>query len=61
MLPCKFGGKEEEDDDDGGGGDNRRKLLSFSEDVIWRRVLAPAPKQDYCSKYVRLFNLYTLN
>lgn len=52
MLPCKFeDGKNDEDNGNGGGGDDRRKLLSFSEDVIWRRVLAPAQKGDYCSKY----------
>lgn len=55
MLPCKLkDGKEEGSDDEGkGGGDNSRKLLSFAEDVIWRRALASSSeKEDYCAKYV---------
>lgn len=54
MLPCKLkDGKEEGSDDEGkGGGDNSRKLLSFAEDVIWRRALASSSEKDYCAKYV---------
>lgn len=48
MLPCKKGdGKDDYD-----GSDDRRKLLSYGENVIWRRGLAAAGGDDYCSKNV---------
>ena len=52
MLPCKGGGDSSGDNENGKEEDRRRKLLSFAEDVIWRRVLASAKKEEYCSKYV---------
>ncbi|XP_024020102.1 LOW QUALITY PROTEIN: MLO protein homolog 1 [Morus notabilis] len=51
MLPCKI---EKKKGNDGGGGDDdneRRKLLSYAEDdILWRRALASAAKDDYCAK-----------
>lgn len=57
MLPCR-----KEDGSGGGSSDNdddhRRKLLSYDEEVIWRRVLAGAVT-DHCSKYkVRIIISY---
>ncbi|XP_057470318.1 MLO protein homolog 1-like [Actinidia eriantha] len=53
MLPCekkdyeKGGG--DGDDDDNKGGDRRRKLLSYTQDMVWHRVLAATnAKKDYC-------------
>jgi len=47
MLPCKKGEVEEESKDD------RRRLLSFDDNVVWRRGLAPAAGgDDYCSHKV---------
>lgn len=58
MLPCGLksqyagdsdkGGKGDDDKDKGGGGD-RRKLLSYAENMIWRRVLAPSGDSGSCS------------
>ncbi|KAK1586616.1 hypothetical protein Q3G72_004272 [Acer saccharum] len=48
MLPCKKDSKEEDSHE--GGDDNRRRLLLYSGDVIWRRGLASAGGDDYCSK-----------
>ncbi|KAF8406726.1 hypothetical protein HHK36_008818 [Tetracentron sinense] len=45
MLPCK---KEPNEEDE--GGDDRRKLLWYAEDEVWRRVLASAGGDNYCSK-----------
>lgn len=57
MLPCKI---EKKRGIDGGGDDDdneRRKLLSYAEDdILWRRALASAAKDDYCAKNVRLNN-----
>ncbi|EXB56292.1 MLO protein-1-like protein [Morus notabilis] len=45
---------EKKKGNDGGGGDDdneRRKLLSYAEDdILWRRALASAAKDDYCAK-----------
>ncbi|KAL6178785.1 hypothetical protein ACLB2K_050303 [Fragaria x ananassa] len=55
MLPCKSKPPYEGDSDDkgkGGGGEDggdRRKLLSYAEDMIWRRVLAPSGDSSSCS------------
>lgn len=48
MLPCRreSGGTDGGDNDH----DRRRKLLSYDEEVIWRRALAGA-LTDHCSKY----------
>ncbi|KAK7351820.1 hypothetical protein VNO77_11542 [Canavalia gladiata] len=43
MLPCKKVKKSNESND-------RRKLLSFDDSVVWRRVLAAASGDDYCSQ-----------
>ncbi|XP_041020380.1 MLO protein homolog 1-like [Juglans microcarpa x Juglans regia] len=56
MLPCKpydqYKKDDTDDDDKGGGNYDRRKLLSYAENVVWRRVLAGGPAgDDYCSKY----------
>ena len=58
MLPCNSkgdsyydgGGKGGDDEDKGGGGKegDRRKLLSYAENMIWRRVLV-APSGDSSS------------
>ncbi|XP_061988815.1 MLO protein homolog 1-like [Rosa rugosa] len=58
MLPCDLksqyagdsdkGGKGDGDKDKGGGGD-QRKLLSYAENMIWRRVLAPSGDSSSCS------------
>ncbi|KAL5752291.1 hypothetical protein ACOSP7_022474 [Xanthoceras sorbifolium] len=55
MLPCKKESKEEEEDrHELGGDDHRRKLLLYGGDVIWRRGLAPAGGDDYCSKHGKI-------
>ncbi|XP_027357000.1 MLO protein homolog 1-like [Abrus precatorius] len=43
MLPCK---KVEKSNNSNEG----RKLLSFDENMVWRRVLATASGEDYCSQ-----------
>lgn len=50
MLPCKKVKLESDDDSE-----HRRRLLSFDENVAWRRVLAATTTGvgDYCSKKVR--------
>lgn len=47
MLPCKKKLNEEDTEDD-----RRRKLLAYGSDLIWRRGLAAADGEDYCSKKV---------
>ncbi|OAY61010.1 MLO protein homolog 1 [Manihot esculenta] len=46
MLPCKNGAKNDDEKDNDG-----RKLLWYAGDAMWRRVLAPASGDDYCSKH----------
>lgn len=48
MLPCKNGAKNDDEKDNDG-----RKLLWYAGDAMWRRVLAPASGDDYCSKHVQ--------
>lgn len=48
MLPCKKKVEEHEDPKD-----DRRRLLSFDENVVWRRGLAAAYGDDHCSPKVR--------
>ncbi|MBA0580494.1 hypothetical protein Gorai_022710, partial [Gossypium raimondii] len=59
MLPCKrkpgYAGDSGKDGNKGGGGgggdeDRRRKLLSYAEDMVWRRVLASSKGKDSCPK-----------
>ncbi|XP_040971460.1 MLO protein homolog 1 [Gossypium hirsutum] len=58
MLPCKrkpgYAGDSGKDSNKGGGGggdeDRRRKLLSYAEDMVWRRVLASSKGKDSCPK-----------
>ena len=51
LLPCKA--KKEEEEEGGKGGDDRRKLLSYAENMIWRRAMAESDsKQDYCESKV---------
>ncbi|XP_050378122.1 MLO protein homolog 1-like isoform X2 [Argentina anserina] len=59
MLPCNSkghnyydDGEKSGDDEDKGGGEkdgDRRKLLSYAENMIWRRVLAPSGDSGSCS------------
>ncbi|KHN20094.1 MLO protein like 1 [Glycine soja] len=46
MLPCKKVEVSDSDDDS----NDRRKLLSFDDNMEWRRVLAAASGGDYCSQ-----------
>ncbi|KAK4387821.1 MLO protein1 [Sesamum angolense] len=55
-LPCETGLKNDggsgdgDDDDDGKGKKGHRKLLSYAEEMVWRRALAAGKDQyDYCS------------
>ncbi|XVF63503.1 hypothetical protein PTKIN_Ptkin09bG0091700 [Pterospermum kingtungense] len=48
MLPCKPK-SEKSKGNDGEGDDRRRKLLSYAEDMVWRRVLADSTKGS-CDK-----------
>ncbi|XVE69574.1 hypothetical protein DITRI_Ditri10aG0002100 [Diplodiscus trichospermus] len=60
MLPCKpkssdYAGNSDKGDkskggDGGDGDDRRRKLLSYAEDMVWRRVLADSKSKDSCDK-----------
>ncbi|XP_021284257.1 MLO protein homolog 1-like [Herrania umbratica] len=57
MLPCKpksgyAGSKDKGNEDQGNddGDDGRRKLLSYDQDLIWRRVLATSKGKDSCDK-----------
>ncbi|KAF2312524.1 hypothetical protein GH714_034954 [Hevea brasiliensis] len=51
MLPCKDGAKYDYEKDNYGKDNDRRKLLWYDGDAMWRRVLAPASGDDYCSKH----------
>lgn len=63
MLPCKrkpgSAGDSVKDSNKagggGGGGDkgHRRKLLSYAEDMVWRRVLAESKGKDSCPEVCR--------
>ncbi|KAL0322826.1 UNVERIFIED_CONTAM: MLO protein1 [Sesamum angustifolium] len=54
-LPCETGlkndgGSGDDGDDDGKGKKGHRKLLSYAEEMVWRRALAAGKDQyDYCS------------
>ncbi|KAL2242320.1 UNVERIFIED_CONTAM: MLO protein [Sesamum indicum] len=55
-LPCDTGLKngggsgDDDDDDDGKGKKGHRKLLSYAQEMVWRRALAAGNDQyDYCS------------
>ncbi|GMJ02794.1 MILDEW RESISTANCE LOCUS O 12 [Hibiscus trionum] len=55
MLPCKrksdnYGGDGDKGGDKGDDGDGKRKLLSYDEDMVWRRVLAGSASKDSCSE-----------
>lgn len=50
MLPCKKEAKYV--GDKGKDGNATRRLLSYAEDAVWRRALAAASGDDYCSKNV---------
>lgn len=42
------------DGDDDDGGDERRKLISYGQQMVWRRALASGTDQyDYCLNRVR--------
>lgn len=61
LLPCKAKKEEEEEEDAGNGGDDRRKLLSYAENMIWRRAMAESNfKQDYCESKVSTNRILTL-
>ncbi|KAA3467181.1 MLO protein-like protein 1-like [Gossypium australe] len=49
-----YAGDSGKDSNKGGGGggdeDRRRKLLSYAEDMVWRRVLASSKGKDSCPK-----------
>lgn len=55
FLPCEDNNKKSyHKGGSGGGGDDRRKLLSYAEEIIWRRALASGDdKDDYCASRVR--------
>lgn len=58
FLPCADSKKKT-----GAGGDDRRKLLSYAEEIIWRRALESEDvEQDYCFANVRkLLTFYLLS
>lgn len=53
MLPCNKALLKEDDSKD-----DRRRLLSFDENVVWRRGLAAASGDDYCSSKVRHISFF---
>lgn len=56
-LPCDK--KIIEDEDDDKGKEEHRKLLSFGEEIVWRRALAGATDEyDYCDKQVSANELF---
>lgn len=52
MLPCRKDHMSKKKEDDYGD-DDARKLLSYSQDMIWGRLLAEANYTDYCGAKVR--------
>ena len=64
MLPCKpksdYAGNSDKGKSEGNdeGDDRRRKLLSYAEDMVWRRVLADSKYKDSCDKVCRPFLYY---
>ncbi|KAK4434107.1 MLO protein1 [Sesamum alatum] len=49
-LPCDKGLKNDDGGDDGKGKKGHRKLLSYAQELVWRRALAAGSDQyDYCT------------
>lgn len=55
FLPCEdYRKKSSNKGGSGDGGGDRRKLLSFAEEIMWRRALASEDEgEDYCAARVR--------
>ncbi|KAK8997072.1 hypothetical protein V6N11_020563 [Hibiscus sabdariffa] len=50
MLPCKRKPVNGGEGGDKGGDKGKRNLLSYDEDMVWRRVLAGSTPKDSCSQ-----------
>ena len=53
-LPCDKKDKDDHDGDGDEGKNEHRRLLSYGEEMVWRRALASGTDQyDYCANKVR--------
>lgn len=53
-LPCDKSSDDGHDEDDDEGKNEHRKLLSYGQEMVWRRALAAGTDQyDYCDSKVR--------